>query len=330
MTIRNLIITIICGASLSMATAAELEEEFMNPPDTARLWLYWTQSGHHDLESATADLEAMKKAGVGGVLRMDCSVGQVPGGTPFLGEQWRKQFVHSVHECERLGMEYTTITGPGWTGTGGPWISAEQSMQHLVPVTVATTGPAKFNQVLPLPQPKVSRYHRDQTPAMQKQIAEFYQDVALFAVPTRTPIVTDIAEKALHIRNPFTSMKGVRPYLPSPADHPAASEEQVINPKSIIDLTGKLDADGRLVWDVPEGDWCFGTVPICFSLSLSLSRSLSLSLSRDPCSDHCLDHRRIALENQGRDEQSCIWANRKSPEKPGSTRNHSQTGEKQR
>ena len=52
---------------------------------------------------------------------------------------------------------------------------------------------------------------------MRKQIAEFYQDVALFAVPTRTPIITDIAEKALHIRNPFTSMKSVRPCLPSPA-----------------------------------------------------------------------------------------------------------------
>lgn len=255
MKIRLLIKTIIFGASLSTATAAELEEQFLNPPDTARLWVYWTQNGHYSMESATADLEAMKKAGIGGVLRMDCSVGQVPGGSPFLGEKWRKQFVHSVRECERLGLEFTTITGPGWTGTGGPWIKAEQSMQHLVPATITTKGPAKFNQVLPLPQPRISRYHRSQTPQMCKEISEFYKDVGLFAFPRREPVIADIQEKALFIRNPYTSMQGVRPYLPSPASCPAATGAQVIDPKTIIDLTGKLLADGRLTWDVPPGEW---------------------------------------------------------------------------
>jgi hypothetical protein len=252
---RLLPIALFFGTLLSAANGATLEEEFRSPPNTARLWVYWTQSGHNSVESATADLEAMKKAGIGGVLRMDCSVGQVPGGSPFLGEKWRKQFVHSVHECERLGLEFTTITGPGWTGTGGPWISADQSMQHLVPASVTTKGPAEFDQVLPLPQPRISKYHRHQTPQMQKQISEFYQDVALFAFPRRVPVIADIQEKALHIRNPFTSMPGVRPHLPSPADHPAATAAQVINPKDIIDLTGKLQADGRLTWDVPPGEW---------------------------------------------------------------------------
>jgi len=248
-------IALVFGILISVVQSATLEEEFSNPPDTARLWVYWTQNGHYSVESATADLEAMKKVGIGGVLRMDCSVGQVPGGSPFLGEEWRRQFVHSVRECERLGLEFTSITGPGWTGTGGPWIKAEQSMQHLVPATVTTKGPAKFNQVLPLPQPRISRYHRSQTPQMRKEISGFYKDVAVFAFPRREPVIADIQEKALFIRNPYTSMRGVRPYLPSPASYPAASEAQVIDPKTIIDLTGKLQADGRLTWDVPPGEW---------------------------------------------------------------------------
>ena len=37
--------------------------------------------------------------------------------------------------------------------------------------------------------------------------------------------------------------------------HPAATASQVIDPKTIIDLTGKLQADGRLTWDVPPGAW---------------------------------------------------------------------------
>ncbi len=257
MKISQLIITIVFGASVSIASAAELEESFRNPPDAARPWVYWTcQDGHYSIEGTTADLEAMKKAGIGGVLRMDCSVGGIGfGGTPYLSEKWRKQFVHTVHECERLGLEFTTITGPGWTGTGGPWIRAEQSMQHLVPATVSAKGPAQFNQILPLPKPRISRYHRNQTPQMRKEISEFYKDVAVFAFPHREPVIADIQEKALFIRNPFTSMRGVRPYLPSPASYPAATAAQVIDPNAIIDLTGKLKADGRLVWDVPPGEW---------------------------------------------------------------------------
>ena len=252
-----IITLLVLFAAFSSVFAADLEDSFRNPPDTARLWVYWTcQDGHYSIAGTTADLEAMKKVGIGGVLRMDCSVPRIPfGGTPYLGEKWRKQFVHAVRECERLGLEFTTITGPGWTGSGGPWIKAEQSMQHLVPATVTTKGPAKFNQVLPLPQPRISRYHRSQTPQMRKEISGFHKDVGVFAFPRREPVIADIQEKALFIRNPYTSMRGVRPYLPSPASYPAATAAQVIDPKAIIDLTDKLQADGRLTWDVPPGDW---------------------------------------------------------------------------
>jgi len=256
---KRMVWTVLALAAVATSStpvrASDLEAGFRNPPDSARLWVYWTQSGDYRLESVTADLEAMKRAGIGGVLRMDCSVGQIPNALPFLGKEWRTQFVHSVHQCERLGLEFAAITGPGWTGTGGPWIRAEQSMQHLVPATVSTKGPARFDQVLPLPQPRVSGYHRNQTPEMQKEIGDFYQDVAVFAFPRREPVIADIDEKALFIRNPFTSMPGVRPYLPSPASCPAATEAQTIDPRSIVDLTEKLQADGHLTWDVPPGEW---------------------------------------------------------------------------
>ncbi len=66
-----------------------------------------------------------------------------------MGDTWRSNFVHAVLECERLGLEFTTISGPGWTGSGGPWIKVDQSMQHLVHAGVNIEGPAEFNQVLP-------------------------------------------------------------------------------------------------------------------------------------------------------------------------------------
>lgn len=256
MKLLQLIIALFFVLSLSVATGATLEDDFLNPPDSARPWVYWiNMDGHLTREGITADFEAMKKAGIGGMIHMDVDVGVPRGKVPFMSETWQANFKHAVLECERLGLEFTTITGPGWTGTGGPWIKAEQSMQHLVPISVNTKGPAKFNEVLPMPQPRVSRYHRKQTEQMRKDLADFYEDVAVYAFPRREPVITDINEKALFIRNPYTSMKGVREYLPSPASYPELDNSKVIDPKEIVDLTDRLQADGRLEWDVPAGEW---------------------------------------------------------------------------
>jgi len=251
-----MIIAAVLVTSLSIAGAGTLEEAFRNPPDSAKPWVYWiNMDGHLNREGITADFEAMKRVGIGGMIYMDVDVGVPRGKVPFMSPVWRENFKHAVLECERLGLELTTITGPGWTGTGGPWVKAEHSMQHLVPVSVNAEGPAKFNQVLPTPQPRVSRYHRKQTPRMQKELAGFYEDVAVYAFPRRDPLIEDVDEKALFIRNPYTSMKGVRPYLPSPVGHPEPDASKVIDPEGIIDLTDRLQPDGRLEWNVPPGEW---------------------------------------------------------------------------
>jgi len=251
----RLIITF-CLLMLSIASAAGLHDEFRNPPDSAKPWVYWiNMDGHFTKEGITADFEAMKEAGIGGMIHMDVDVGVPRGKTPFMSKTWQDNFKHAVLECERLGLEFTTITGPGWTGTGGPWIEAKNSMQHLVPVTVNTQGPAKFNEVLPKPQPRVSSYHRNQNDKMRKDLAGFYEDVAVYAFPKREPVIKDINEKALFIRNPYTSMKGVKTHLPAPTSFPELDKSQVIDPKEIIDLTNRLQADGRLEWDVPAGEW---------------------------------------------------------------------------
>ena len=57
MNIRLLLTVIIFGTSLVIASAGELEEEFSSPPNTARLWVYWTcQDGHYSIKGTTADL----------------------------------------------------------------------------------------------------------------------------------------------------------------------------------------------------------------------------------------------------------------------------------
>ena len=210
MNVKHSAIALFSAISLSAANGATLEEEFRSPPDSARPWVYWiNMDGHLTREGITADFEAMKRARIGGMIYMDVDVGVPRGKVPFMGRQWQENVKHAVLECERLGLEFTTITGPGWTGSGGPWIKVEQSMQHLVPSSVNTEGPRKFNEILPKPQPRVSVYHRNQTPQMRKALDALYEDVAVYAFPRRDEVIADISEKALFHRQPYSSAAGL-------------------------------------------------------------------------------------------------------------------------
>jgi predicted metal-dependent TIM-barrel fold hydrolase len=74
--------------------------------------------GNTDREAMTADLESMKKAGLGYVLFLEVNVGVPRGKVDFLSEEWQDLFAHAVHECERLGIRLILGSGPGWAGSG--------------------------------------------------------------------------------------------------------------------------------------------------------------------------------------------------------------------
>ena len=66
--VRQLIIAVIFGASLSAVSAADLKEAFQNPPDAARPGVYWYfMDGNMDRDEMVADLEAMSAVGIGSV-----------------------------------------------------------------------------------------------------------------------------------------------------------------------------------------------------------------------------------------------------------------------
>ena len=233
------IVILVFGISSCSSEKNKIEDglidEFVSPPHPAKPWVYWiNMDGHFTKEGITADLESMRDVGIGGVLHMDVDVGVPRGDVPFMSETWQENFKHTILECERLELEFVTISGPGWTGSSGPWINIEESMQHLVPISIDAKGPSKFDQVLPKPQPRVSPYHQNQTIEMQEDLAAFYEDVAVYAFPSRDSVIHDIHEKALFIRDPYTSKKGVRPYLPSPVSYPVLDSSQVIHPDNII------------------------------------------------------------------------------------------------
>ena len=242
----------------TIKTGDYLKEGFLNPPDSARPGVYWYfMDGNLDREAMTKDLESMKKAGIGYALFLEVNVGVPRGKVDFLSNEWQELYKHAVREAERLGIRIILGSGPGWAGSGGPWVTPAQSMMHLVASDTLISGPVFYNGILPLPEPKKPFFgERSLTQNLKLLRETWYEDVAVLAFPTpRTKSYIDrIDEKALYFRAPFTSQQGVLQFLPSPAVFPEI-KAAAIDQEKIIDLTDKLQKDGSMRWQVPAGTW---------------------------------------------------------------------------
>jgi len=232
---------------------------FKSPPAYVRPGVYWYfMDGNMNRVSITRDLESMKAAGIGNVIFLEVNVGVPVGPVDFLSEQWQELFKHAVRESERLGITITLGIGPGWTGSGGPWVPPAQSMQDLMSNNVKVTGGKTINIKLPVPAPNPPFFDEwSFTPALKQQWNDYYKDVAVLAFPTpdTNGKITDIREKALYFRAPYSSQAGVKQYLLSAATYPSVPKDEVINKASVINITSKMQPDGTLTWDAPKGDW---------------------------------------------------------------------------
>ncbi|RYG63171.1 glycosyl hydrolase, partial [bacterium] len=213
------------------------------PPDSARPWVYWfVMDGNFSREGITADLEAMKAAGIGGVIFMEGNVGVPRGPVKFMSPEWQQLWKHVVRESERLGISITLNGGPGWTGSGGPWVKAPLSMQITTYSTLDVSGPKKFEGTVPRPENR-------------SRMSDFYQDIRVLAFPkpSGTQRISRFNEKTFIDRAP--SVHGAPAFLPSYAEYAQVPKNETIDLSKVIDLTAKMRPDGRLDWDVPAGDW---------------------------------------------------------------------------
>ena len=213
----------LCSIVLFLAIAGwgygndSLQQGFLNPPEAARAqtWWHW-MGGMVSRVGITADLEAMKRAGLSGAWVFEIDAFQltdaenpfvVPKPSQFpkikvMSPEWRELLKFATREADRLGLKLGIHNCGGWSSSGGPWITPELSSQKVVWSDTPTTGPLHFQAVLP--QPEVDwRWN-------------YYKDIAVLAVPVIPAAV--------------------------PLDQ-------------VIDLSGQMQADGTLTWDVPPGAW---------------------------------------------------------------------------
>lgn len=251
-------------AAMSLVACGGIDEldvmraNFVSPPESARPGVYWYfMDGNLSKESITKDLESMKEAGIGYVTFLEVNVGVPRGKVDFFSEEWKECFVHAVKECERLGIAMTLGIGPGWNGSGGPWVSGEQSMQHLVSSVTNVKGAGKQTIRLAVPAPAMPFFGEGAlTPELKARRDSFYTDVAVLAFPKTAgkTFIDDINSKSLYYRQPYSSMPGVKQFMDRDNEPSDAYADDVVDAGKVVDLTGMMKGD-LLTWDVPAGEW---------------------------------------------------------------------------
>ena len=149
---RQLLASCLLAMIGSIAFGADpLQQNFASPPDNTKPYMYWYWLNNNaSAKGITADLEAMRMAGVGEVFIGHVVSDGIPEGkVPILSPEWWKLVAHAVSEGDRIGVRVGMFNGPGWSQSGGPWMKPEQSMRYLVSAETRVAAGQTFRGVPP-------------------------------------------------------------------------------------------------------------------------------------------------------------------------------------
>ncbi|MCD8287523.1 MAG: glycosyl hydrolase family 2, partial [Porphyromonadaceae bacterium] len=155
------------GTVSSSGCMTEVAAAFASPPDTTRTKVWWF---HGETETTragiTADLEAYRQAGIGGVVYYDqVHNSSTPDAFEALSPDWWEMLLFSAQEAERLGLTFECHVSNGYVA-GGPWITPDKGMQRLAATDTVLQGGSRVEVTLPRPA------------------STYYKDVAVLAFPS--------------------------------------------------------------------------------------------------------------------------------------------------
>ena len=132
---------------------------FTEPPFEAKPWVYWYwMNGNITKEGAVEDLRALHRVGVGGAYLMDIGI-HPKGPVAYRSAEWFEATGAVMKEAEKLGMQIG-FHCPGWSASGGPWITPDKGMQEVVwsETTVGSGQSSAGTIVLPQPPARLGLY----------------------------------------------------------------------------------------------------------------------------------------------------------------------------
>ena len=240
-----------------------LTEVFRNPTSVP-LGTYWYWiSNNISPEGAAEDIRAMKRAGVN--LAFLSNIGPSTwwdhnhplGSVKFMSDDWWKTIRAAFRTATEEGVQLGLFNCAGWSQSGGPWISPEQSMKILVATELHVNGGQKHKKLF---VPKPAELSMEQMKAMLKDVAgeaqytdryaDYFEDVKTLAFPASETFQRDtmfVAPTFSKLSKKGTAVINMNSFR--------RRNLSLVDTSKVIDLSDKLRADGSLDWELPKGSW---------------------------------------------------------------------------
>ena len=174
----------------------DLEAGFMDPPHESRPMALWHwMNGNVTKDGIKKDLQWMHDIGLSGFFLFDAAYSTpqvVDTLLPYMGEGWKDAFRYAVALADSLGLEVGIASSPGWSLTGGPWVSEDDAQKKLVWSTTPVRG--HFHGALPLPWKTVPSGLFHAVPEQDGIVRDYLKDIRVLAVRQGPdPSVEDIS-----------------------------------------------------------------------------------------------------------------------------------------
>ncbi|NEW81602.1 MAG: glycoside hydrolase [Mariniphaga sp.] len=181
----------------------DLETGFITPPDSAkpRVWWHW-MSGNVSKAGIKADLLWMKRVGVGGFQNFDAGLASpqiVDKRLVYMTPEWKDAFLFTTKLADSLGLEMAIAGSPGWSESGGPWVTPAQAMKKFVWSETRVAGGQPFKGILPKPPMTTGTFQNIAIKRSEKAapIPEYYADASVVAyrVPENDIPISELKPK---------------------------------------------------------------------------------------------------------------------------------------
>jgi hypothetical protein len=219
---------------------------------------WWWQGSAVEPASLTAQLEAFKAAGIGGV-----EITPIYGvrGTedrfiPYLSDTWMKMLDFTLREARRLDVGVDMATGTGWP-FGGPWVDDSMSPRTIAHKTWVLSAGERLSEPVRLRQTPLVRALGNQIHVVNEGAPG---DPPRAGTPPQPVIRSDArAIQIADLADPVSANKNLQALaleqVKYPRDLPLSVLMAYGDSGDALDLTSRVRADGVLDWTAPAGRW---------------------------------------------------------------------------
>ncbi len=190
------------GIPATAEPLSSLQQNFASPPtETRPRTLYFWMNGNVTAQGINADLTAMRDAGLGGALVFDGSDDVPKGDVDYLSPKWLELMRGMIAKGNELGLSVGMHNAPGWSSSGGPWVTPDKAMQQIVWTETTVTGGHAVSVALSKPYTKYDTYHDAVVlafPASDGDEATYRDDIASMTIGGHAVDVATMTDHDLH------------------------------------------------------------------------------------------------------------------------------------